>query len=174
MNGVQGVEGSNPFIPTRKQKPQGIYGNVGPFSVFERLRIRPCFRPEGRQVGKACPGGYGRAYELRLALRAISSGSGVRLCLSLSLVRHEGCGQQAAAGRCGTLHADLYPMKRRDQLLSAWSVRGVPLQGGGMETSGRQPCHFLHRRAEIAILKKCDVFIDKPAVFVYLHLRVGM
>ena len=34
MNGVQGVEGSNPFIPTRKQKPQGIYGNVGPFSVF--------------------------------------------------------------------------------------------------------------------------------------------
>ena len=66
------------------------------------------------------------------------------------------------------------PLKRRDQLLSAWSVRGVPLQGGGMETSGRQPCHFLHRRAEIAILKKCDVFIDKPAVFVYLHLRVGM
>ena len=64
MNGVQGVEGSNPFIPTRKQKPQGIYGNVGPFSVFGRLRIRPCFRPEGRQVGKACPGGYGRAYEL--------------------------------------------------------------------------------------------------------------
>lgn len=115
-----------------------------------------------------------RAYELRLALRAISSGSGVRLCLSLSLVRHEGCGQQAAAGRCGTLHADLYHMKRRDQLLPARSVRGVPLQGGGMETSGRQPCHFLHRRAEIAILKKCDVFIDKPAVFVYLHLRVGM
>ena len=34
MNGVQGVEGSNPFIPTRKQKPQGIYGNVDPFSVF--------------------------------------------------------------------------------------------------------------------------------------------
>ena len=102
MNGVQGVEGSNPFIPTRKQKPQGIYGNVGPFSVFERLRIRPCFRPEGRQVGKACPGGYGRAYELRLALRAISPGSGVRLCLSLSLVRHEGCGQQAHAA-CGPL-----------------------------------------------------------------------
>ena len=125
-------------------------------------------------MGKACPGGYGRAYELRLALRAISSGSGVRRCLSLSLVRHEGCGQQAAAGRCGRLHADLYHMKRRDQLLPAWSVRGVPLQGGGMETSGRQPCHFLHRRAEIAILKKCDVFIDKPAVFVYLHLRVGM
>ena len=73
-----------------------------------------------------------------------------------------------------TLHADLYHMKRRDQLLPARSVRGVPLQGGGMETSGRQPYHFLHRRAEIAILKKCDVFIDKPAVFVYLHLRVGM
>ncbi len=35
LNGVQGVEGSNPFIPTRKQKPQGIYGNVGPFSVLE-------------------------------------------------------------------------------------------------------------------------------------------
>ena len=34
MNGVQGVEGSNPFIPTRKQKPQGIYGNVDPFSVL--------------------------------------------------------------------------------------------------------------------------------------------
>ena len=34
LNGVQGVEGSNPFIPTRKQKPQGIYGNVDPFSVF--------------------------------------------------------------------------------------------------------------------------------------------
>ena len=174
MNGVQGVEGSNPFIPTRKQKPQGIYGNVGSFSVFGHLRIRPCFRPEGRQVGKACPGGYGRAYELRLAELSISSGSGVRLCLSLSLVRHQGCGQQAAAGRCGTLHADLYHMKRGDQLLRAWSLRVVHMQFGGMDTSGRQPCHFLHRRAEIAILKKCDVFIDKPAVFVYLHLRVGM
>ena len=48
------------------------------------------------------------------------------MCLSLSLVRHEGCGQQAAAGRCGTLHADLYPMKRRDQLLSAVSTGRVP------------------------------------------------
>ena len=174
MNGVQGVEGSNPFIPTRKQKPQGIYGNVDPFSVLGRLRIRPCFRPEGRQMGKACTGGYGRAYVLHLARRAISPGSGVRVCLSLSHARHEGCGQQAGAGRCGTLHADLFYIKRRDQLLPAWSVRGVPLQGGKMETSGRQPCHFLHRRAKVAILKKCDVFIDKPAVFVYLHLRVGM
>ena len=41
MNGVQGVEGSNPFIPTRKQKPQGIYGNVGPFSVFGDLPFSP-------------------------------------------------------------------------------------------------------------------------------------
>ena len=33
---------------------------------------------------------------------------------------------------------------------------------------------FFAQKGEIAILKKCDVFIDKPAVFVYLHLRVGM
>ena len=53
MNGVQGVEGSNPFIPTRKQKPQGIYGNVDPFSVFGicpfplSLSLFPVFRLAG-------------------------------------------------------------------------------------------------------------------------------
>ena len=35
MNGVQGVEGSNPFIPTRDLK--GIHGNMD--SLFSFLRI---------------------------------------------------------------------------------------------------------------------------------------
>ncbi len=44
----------------------------------------------------------------------------------------------------------------------------------GVTVAAWQGLPFFAQQTGTGVLKKCDIFVDNPSVFVYLHLRVGM
>ena len=44
----------------------------------------------------------------------------------------------------------------------------------GVMVAAWQGLPFFAQQTGTGALKKCDIFVDNPSVFVYLHLRVGM
>ena len=44
----------------------------------------------------------------------------------------------------------------------------------GVTVAAWQGLLFFAQQTGTGALKKCDIFVDNPSVFVYLHLRVGM